>query len=432
MSNELLEKLIAPQKREQAQKDYVKKQMVAQAAEKAVKGRLDEFAEQTPTEDLLLKTKTANKAREEGQKAASTQKTQQAASDPSRSVLSKLMISIGAGMAAAGGSEVGVSLIGDLLKSQMTASKTNLTPEMQVATLEQTRALIEEAGINATVGVTATGVPTISVAPTGGVESLIPEQQVSARDLARRLYGVRGAEKGLPGIVKSLQAGKTIDEIEDTLRYAQQSKEFSGGVRGAAQQIMVGKSKSATQQVFDGLDDLVEDGDVEGIKSYMKRMSVKNAPTTEAQNVNGMERTVELLTEIQGDLDGLERLGMPTGFWSGTVENMLSKVGQVKDPEKRRVATKIAVAVMNYRRAMTGVQFGMKEHIEYKAIFPNIDKVGDLNKANIDALKGTFQGNLDKFYSLSMGEDNYENIFKMEKSAELPVGYSADEWEEIQ
>ena len=121
---------------------------------------------------------------------------------------------------------------------------------------------------------------------------------------------------------------------------------------------------------------------------------------------------------------------MPTGFWSGSIENLIAKVGQVKEPARRRIATKIAVAVMQYRRSMTGVQFGMKEHAEYKAVFPNIDKVDALNKANIDALKDSFKGNLDKFYSLSMGEESYKRLFK--GGSQLPPGYSPDEWEIVE
>ncbi len=398
------------------QKENVLGSIMSKSADKEVKKRMDDFAEQTPTQDLLLKTETSNNIQEE-------------ATEEGRSTLNKLMISIGAGAAAAGGSESGVALIGNLLEEKDKEDK-KLTPEEQVITIQETQALLKEAGINATVGVTATGAPTISVAATGGVGDLEPAQQTQAFDLARRIAGVRGAKNILPSIVKGFKEGKTIDQIEDELRFAQQSPEFTGEVRSAAQQISVGKSRGEQQRTFDHLDDLITKNDTEGAKSFLKRMAVKNTSTAEAQNVTGMERTVDLLGEIQEDLDDLERLGMPTGFWSGSIENMLSKVGQVKDPEKRKLATKISVAVMKYRRSMTGVQFGMKEQAEYKAIFPNIDRVGELNRATIDALKESFSGNLDKFYSLSMGDESYNRIFK--GGSQLPPGYDPDEWEVVQ
>lgn len=417
----LLTKFLENKALEQKQSQETLAKMMSKSAEKAVRKRLDTFAEDTPTSDLLLKTETANKMQEEA-----TIEPESKSPEQGKSLLSKLMISIGSGMSAAGGGQ-GLALIGNLLDESKTKS---LSPEQQVATIQETQSLLADAGINATVGVTATGAPTISVAATGGIGDLPPEQQVQAYDLARKIGGVRGATNLLPSIVKSLKEGQTIDQVEDGLRFAGQSTEFNTEVRTAAQQLMVGKPISEQQRTFDSLDDLVTNKNTEGVKSYLKRMAVKNASTDQAQNVMGMERTVDLLGEIQEDLDNLERMGLPTGFWSGTIENMLAKVGQVQDPEKRRIATKIAVAVMQYRRSMTGVQFGMKEHAEYKSIFPNIDKVGALNTANIKALKDSFKGNVDKFYSLSMGEESYNRLFK--GGSQLPPGYDPDEWEIVE
>ena len=142
----------------------------------------------------------------------------------------------------------------------------------------------------------------------------------------------------------------------------------------------------------------------------------------------GKERTVDFLEEIENDLATLERNGFPTGFWSGSWENLIAKVGQVQNPEMRKVATKIAVAVMSYRRSMTGVQFGMLENKEYKRIFPNINKVGQFNIASISALKETFRGDLNKFYSLSMGKKNYDKLFgETETQGQEDISKMSDE-----
>ncbi len=40
----------------------------------------------------------------------------------------------------------------------------------------------------------------------------------------------------------------------------------------------------------------------------------------------------------------LEKKGFPTGFWSGNMDKLMAKVGQIKNPEHMEIATKIAVA----------------------------------------------------------------------------------------
>ena len=243
------------------------------------------------------------------------------------------------------------------------------------------------------------------------VSDLTNEQQIQARSLSRKLYGVRGAEFGLPAIYEEMRKGKTIDDIEDTLRYAGQSKEFSGPIRDAAQTILMNTDQNKAQTSMDYIDDLLSKGDTEGVKSQLKRLSKLQAGNEEARNMNGKERTIKLLSEIQGDLNNLERMGINTNIFTGTTEQIASKLGMVKNPEARKVATKIAVAIQNYRRSMTGVQFGMPENREYKVMFPSIGRTANFNSANINALKEVMQGDLDNFYSLSMGEENYKKLF---------------------
>jgi hypothetical protein len=244
------------------------------------------------------------------------------------------------------------------------------------------------------------------------LESLPTELQPAAYALARKIAGVRGAEKALPGIINNLKAGKTIDQIEDEIRLKGQSPEFSNTVRDAAQSVAVDKSESQRNVAFDALDDYIQRGDMGAAKDYLKRMSLTSATADQRTRIMGKERTVELLGEIQGDLDTLEANGINTGFFSGNYENLLAKVGQVKDPGMRKVATKVATAMMNYRRDMTGVQFGEREGKEYKTVFPNINKIGAFNKAAIDGLKETFDGDVNKFYSQSMGKENYNKLFR--------------------
>ena len=250
--------------------------------------------------------------------------------------------------------------------------------------------------------------------PTG----LTTEQQVQARALSRKIYGVRGAEYGLPAVYEEMKKGKSIDEIEDSLRFAGQSPEFTGPVRQAAQSILINTDANKAQTSMDYVDDLLSKGDTEGTKTQLKRLSRVQASPEESRFVVGKERTIKLLDEVQGDFNNLEKMGIDTNIFTGTAEEVAKRAGTVVNPEARKIATKIATALQSYRRSMTGVQFGMPENQEYKDMFPSIGRTKNFNTKTIEALKEVLSGDLDNFYSLSMGDENYKSLFGSGKRGE--------------
>jgi hypothetical protein len=241
------------------------------------------------------------------------------------------------------------------------------------------------------------------------MSDLTPDQQIQAVSLARKVAGVRGAEKLVPSIVASLREGKTIDQVEDNLRMSGQSSGFNGSLRNAAQQIMAGESSTEKQSTFDDLDDL--NGNPTQQMEYLKRIAIKKAPASDQNLIMGKERTIEFLNEIKEDLKILKKNGINTGFLEGNYENLLARAGQVSgNGELRKIAIKVATAVINFRRYATGVNFSVPENRDYVMMFPSINKVGKFNDVSIEALNETFTGDLDKFYSMSMGRDNYKKL----------------------
>jgi len=249
-------------------------------------------------------------------------------------------------------------------------------------------------------------------------EGLSSEQQVQGRALAKKFYGTRGIKEGVPAIFAELKSGKTIDQLDDELRFAGQSPEFAGPVRDAAQTILINTSEGQSQKSMDYIDDLLTKGDIGGVKDQLKRLARGKAGMEEQRAIIGKERTIKLLDEIQDDLNNLEKMGFNTNIFTGTTEQIASKAGTVGSPEARKLATKISAAIQNYRRSMTGVQFGMPENKEYKIMFPSISRTANFNTANINGLKEVMSGDLDNFYSLSMGEGTYKKIFGGTKPAQ--------------
>jgi len=257
------------------------------------------------------------------------------------------------------------------------------------------------------------------IAKEGKTETILtPTQYTQATKLARELYGTIRTkdqiEQFIDPIVKRMEAGETIDEIADSLRFAGQSPEFSGLVREAAQQITAKLSTKQTETVFDKIDDVLATGDISKLQDYLKKIAIDYSAggTEQAKMIMGQERTVEFLEEIEDDLAAYEAAGGNTNIFTGTLEEMAKKVGAVRDAELRSIATKIMKARQQYRRSMTGVAFSPGENLEYDAIFPNINKTANFNSATITALKEAFTGDVDFFYRFAMGDDAYQQIFK--------------------
>jgi len=265
------------------------------------------------------------------------------------------------------------------------------------------------------------------IADPGGLSG---EQQLQAHALARKVAGVRGAKNVLPTIQEEMRQGKSIDEIEDTLRYSGQSAEFRGAPRDAVQSIMVGKSDTITQKEMDIVDNLLTEGKEEQAKGQIKRLARKNAGVDEERMLNTKERTVEFLGEIKNDLQQLEEAGINTNIFAGTKEQIAKKIGAVSEPGLRKTATKISTALINYRKGVSGVAFNQIEAQEYKDIFPSIGKTKAFNTATIDALQETFRGDLETYYGLAMGEQNYEALFKQDAEGgdELPDWVDKEEY----
>lgn len=296
------------------------------------------------------------------------------------------------GLQAQYGTDYGLG-IGDIVKAYQSQPKPLTVPEgFKVKSLNSSG--------------TATFEPNV-----GDVENLSAQQQIQARSLARKIVGARRQNDILPAITKRMAEGATIDKIEDELRYAGQSTEFTGPIRNAAQAVLINSTTDKAQNAMDYIDDKLSSGDIEGAKTTLKRLARSNAGTDESKTITGKERTIKLLDEIQGDINNLEAQGINTNLFSGTAEQVAKKIGKVREPGLRKLATKIQSAIQSYRRSMSGVAFSVPESREYADMFPSISRTGQFNSANIQALKDVFGGDLDNFYSMSMGEDAYKSLF---------------------
>jgi len=230
-------------------------------------------------------------------------------------------------------------------------------------------------------------------------------------------------ETVLESIKEMMQEGKSLDNIEDELRYSSVSKEFEGNFKGAFEYITkAGFSTADRESAKDGLDELLASGDTEGAKDYTLGLARDKATGDEYKRVTGREEALISIMEIEKSLNSYIESGGDTGLLTGAVEGfnqtVLKKTG---DSNLANIANEIKVAIQTYRQAISGAAFTESESKEYDNIFPNIGKSKELNQAKIDSLKTVYSRNQTLFYRRTMGTDNYNALFNESGNAQSGV-----------
>ena len=243
---------------------------------------------------------------------------------------------------------------------------------------------------------------------------LTTSQELQAKNLAVQLFGkIGGRSPENVDLIKNLmQEGKTIDAIEDELRFAGQSEQLVGEYRDAIESVTSDLSNDKRKNTIESFERRIEEGNTASANDFLIKEAVNSFEAEQSKSIRGTQRTLEFITEIGDDLKEYEEKGGDTGFFVGNLEKVAGKLGQITDDELRKTATKISRAIQSYRRAMSGAQFSVPESKEYSSIFPNIDKTKEFNAAVIEGLQETLQGDFDFFMEEAMGEDAYQSLFK--------------------
>lgn len=171
-------------------------------------------------------------------------------------------------------------------------------------------------------------------------------------------------------------------------------------------------SVEAQKTAMNEIDRLVQNGDMEGAKEFLKTTVFSNASAAQQDALSGKEDTVAALNRIQDKLDEYAAAGGNTGVFTGLSEKGFNKLaGRTKDPALAELTTAISLAIIDYRKAVSGAAFTESEAKEYDRLFPSAGKVPELNKAKIDAIREKIQADADGFYRRRIGETKYDQIF---------------------
>ena len=157
--------------------------------------------------------------------------------------------------------------------------------------------------------------------------------------------------------------------------------------------------------------DLVADGRIPDAKEALLSYVQNSSAETERAIVSGKDDAVRQLQRIQDSLNTFVEKNGDTNIFTGLSESALQKVGTTLDPELAIIANDIAIAIIDYRRAVSGAAFTESEAKAYAGVFPSVGKTPELNKAKITSLITKFEDDKDNYLKRKIGDRKYAQIF---------------------
>lgn len=146
-------------------------------------------------------------------------------------------------------------------------------------------------------------------------------------------------------------------------------------------------------------------GDLEAAKDRLMTGAFRAEQVDQRKQFQGVTQINKQLDNFSTALDDYIKAGGTTDIFQGTMENMLQKIGDVRDPKLRKLAASMQTALNDYRHQVTGAAFTESEAKLYDELFPGITKSPELNRALIDGLKSGFEAKKDAIMRSTLGNE---------------------------
>jgi hypothetical protein len=132
---------------------------------------------------------------------------------------------------------------------------------------------------------------------------------------------------------------------------------------------------------------------------------------TTKNQLRGRYATIRALQDTLGLLNDMVSAGIPPGFLRGSLEDLYRKVGRTTNTAYPMLRSRIGAMVIQYRRAATGVQFGIQEKKDYEELMPGYANNMDVNKGSIGGLIRSMNVQNRAFWEDAVGRTNAPVMF---------------------
>lgn len=187
------------------------------------------------------------------------------------------------------------------------------------------------------------------------------------------------------------------------------------GKYGGALSVILGSSKFTKEQKSDIVNSINAGSEP---FSVIKNQAKDIMGQTTATDLGKYETAASQLRNIDSLLTQYYANGGDTGIFKGNFEKTLNRLGSVSDAKLVNIATQIALAMQEYRLAVTGTAASVQEDARIDNVFPGINNTEGLNKARMGALLSSFDNKVDATYRNVLGS-TYDSIKKEIKDKEV-------------
>ncbi len=152
-------------------------------------------------------------------------------------------------------------------------------------------------------------------------------------------------------------------------------------------------------------------GQLDTAKEYVKNLALANIPTEQQNRAQGRFEALSALDEVESAFKAYTAAGGSTGILKGNAESIAQKLGKTTDKRLATIANTLSLALVDYRRSVSGAAFTESEGKAYENIFPSEKKSGELNAAKIESLRSAFNRNNRALFQTTLGPKNYDLLF---------------------
>ena len=167
------------------------------------------------------------------------------------------------------------------------------------------------------------------------------------------------------------------------------------------------------------------EGNTTELKDVIRQAAIESENVDTKNQVLGRMATLASLRDTRDILKELEAKGVPTGWLTGTVENLARRLGKTTNPEYVALSNRLMGTLINYRRAATGVAFSARESADYERMFPNYKNDLPVNLAQIDGIERELTTYDKEYWTHKLGEHGSALVGVGRQTGEADDAYAA-------
>jgi len=147
------------------------------------------------------------------------------------------------------------------------------------------------------------------------------------------------------------------------------------------------------------------------IKEVLYSAALLGEDVTTKNQTRGRYATIRALQDTLVLLDDMEAAGIEPGFLRGSLEDLYRRFGKTSNPAYAMLRSRIGAMVIQYRRAATGVQFGVQEKEDYEELMPGYGKNMEVNRGAIAGLIRSMNVHNASYWETKIGGTNAPVMF---------------------